>query len=141
VRLRGLCDRQEVLGVAAQGAHEFAAILKAFARERSDGLEQPIALAVRRRILRDQADGPQVVQGFGDLGLVSEHRAGRLDSEAAGEHAKPGEDALMGGGQPMVAPVEGVAQRALPVRQVAWPGLQRLQSAVLNLPQQLDGVG
>ena len=57
--------------------------------------------------------------------VAAGHRLGRLEGEAAGEHAQPAEQALLGGVEQVVAPVEGGGDRALARGQVArrrrWP--------------------
>jgi hypothetical protein len=61
------------------------------------------------------------------LGGIGADGFGRGQAERPREYAQAGEQCLLGGGQQAEAPVQGVAQGLLPLRQVTRPAGQQAE--------------
>ena len=76
---------------------------------------------------------PRLVQALDLAG----HRFDRLERAAADEHREQLKQALLAAVEQLIAPVNGVAQRLLPDRQVARPTPQQFQPAPQPFEQRL----
>ncbi len=100
-----------------------AARVELLQRVLAHGLEHREAQLVRRRVdlldqaLVDERRHPVEDRQAGVLAGIA-HRLGGLEGAGAGEHREAAEQALLGVAQQLVAPVDRLAQRLLPHRQV-----------------------
>jgi hypothetical protein len=102
------------VGVPQTSRLQRAGTLELIERVLANGLEHVVAtLAITQQALLDQCI-ERVDVSAGDL-------LGALKRASAHEHAESGEHLLLAGGQQVVAPVEGCAQRALAIGHVPSP--------------------
>jgi hypothetical protein len=96
-------------------------------------LEEPVTLlgAVGAGLHERLVDEPaEQLQGVQHTGVVTGHGRRGGEGESAAEDRQPREQVTLGGGQQVVAPVEGGAQRGLPRRDVAAGGHQQRHRVV-----------
>ena len=82
--------------------------------------EEAPVLAVPQEVLVDQR--------LEDIELCGTDGFRRLELEAPGEHGQPRKQGLLTGGEELVAPLDGPAQRSLPLRCVVRAGRQQVQA-------------
>src|SRR4029450_12877192 len=116
-------DSEEVVVVAPTQRRLIREIAQLFESELSDRPqhEEAPVLAVAQEVLVDQR--LQNVELCGADGFR------RLELEAPGEHSQPCKQGLLTAGEEPVAPLDGPAQRALPLRCVVCAGRQQVQAA------------
>ena len=122
--LGGDHELQVALGVPPAQLVELAFGLEPLERVLPDRLEQAEArLAVGAVRLADEAlvdERGETLEDLPEVHLVAADGVGDLQRAAAREDAEPRQQRLLGRLEQVVAPVDRVAQRPLPRRQVAW---------------------
>jgi hypothetical protein len=131
-RPRPLCQRQIVLSVASSRLPGLVAVPQPFEPVLAHRLQHAVAYlaAVLARFCQNQGLLDQVSEEHQHVRFVARlpvpaYRFGRLQREAPGENRQSREQALLGFGEELVAPVECAAHRPLALGEVPRPaGLQ-----------------
>lgn len=129
-----LCEGEEVRGVRTAAGRLLALRRQPVGAVLLDGLQHPEAgltgrVEPEQHALVDQG-GDHLEQVAIDAPGRLHNRRRRIEGGPADEHGQETEQALLVGPEQVVAPRDGIAQRPLPVGQVAGPAGQKLKPAL-----------